>query len=142
VIRQGSAAEIVLRLLIAVTLLIDAAVHFHLAPGYQLANAGGIGQGNLFYIESGVALIVAVYLIIRGSRPAYFAALIVAGSAFAAVLVTTMVAVPAIGPLPAMYEPVWYGEKTLSAVAEALGAALSVAGLVLIRRPKPARGDQ
>jgi hypothetical protein len=86
VIRRGSAGEIVLRLLVAATLVIDAAVHFHLAPGYQLANPAGIGQGNLFYIESVVSVIVAVYLVIRGSRPAYFAALLVAGSAFAAVL--------------------------------------------------------
>ena len=133
-IRRGSAGEIVLRLLVAATLVIDAAVHFHLAPGYQLANPAGIGQGNLFYIESVVSVIVAVYLLIRGSRPAYLAALLVAGSAFAAVLVTTVVAVPAIGPLPAMYEPVWYGEKTLSAVAEALGAALSILALLLVRR--------
>lgn len=132
--RQGSKAEIILRLLVAATLVIDAAVHFRLAPGYQLANPGGIGQGNLFYIESAVAVIVAVYVVIRRSRSAYFAALLVAGSALAAVLVSTYVALPAIGPIPAMYEPVWYLEKTLSAAAEGLGVVLSIVGLAVIRR--------
>lgn len=132
--RHGSTAEIVLRLLVAATLVVDAVVHFRLAPGYQLANPGGIGQGNLFYIESAVAVIVAAYVVIRGSRPAYLAALLVTGSALAAVLLSTSVALPAIGPIPAMYEPIWYFEKTLSAVAEGLGAALSIVGLIAIRR--------
>jgi len=132
--RQGSKAEIILRLLLAATLVVDAVVHFRLAPGYQLANPGGIGQGNLFYIESAVAVVVAVYVIIRGSRPAYCAALLVTGSAVAAVLLSTAVALPAIGPIPAMFEPVWYFEKTLSAVAEGLGVVLSIVGLTLVRR--------
>ena len=40
--------------------------------------------------------------------------------AFAAVMLYRYVDIPAIGPLPAMYEPVWFFEKTLSAVAEGL----------------------
>jgi hypothetical protein len=132
--RAGSGAVIVLRLLVAASLVTDAVVHFLLAPGYQLANPGGIGQGNLFYLESGVAILVALYVLIRGSRPAYFAALLVAGSALAAVLLSTYVDLPAIGPIPAMHEPVWFFEKTLSAAAEGLGAVLAIVGLAAGRR--------
>lgn len=137
--KHASTAEIVLRLLVAATLVVDAVIHFRLAPGYQLANPGGIGQGNLFYLESAVAVIVAAYVVIRGSRLAYLAALIVAGSALAAVVLSTAVALPAIGPIPAMYEPVWYFEKTLSAVAEGLGVVLSIVGLTVIRRTVSSR---
>ncbi|MDQ0029570.1 hypothetical protein [Arthrobacter bambusae] len=121
--------DIPLRLLVAAALVIDAVVHFDLAPGYQLAAPGGIGQGNLFRLEAAAALLVALYVLVRGSRPAYAAALLVAGSAFVAVLLYRYVDIPALGPVPAMYEPVWFFEKALSAVAEGIGAVLAAVGL-------------
>lgn len=127
-------ANIVLRLLVAATLVTDAVVHIRQAPGYQLANPEGIGQGNLFYLESAAAILVAVYVLIRGSRLAYFAALLVTASALAAVLLSVYVDLPAIGPIPAMYEPVWFFEKVLSAVAEGIGAVLAIVGLAVGRR--------
>lgn len=122
--------DILLRLLIAAALGIDAVVHLDLASGYQLGAPGGIGEGNLFRIEAAVAILVGLYVLIRGSRPAYAAAVVVAGSAFIAVLLYRYVDIPAIGPLPSMYEPVWFFEKTLSAAAEGLGAVLAAVGYV------------
>ncbi|WP_442543411.1 hypothetical protein ACSBOX_16475 [Arthrobacter sp. KN11-1C] len=122
--------DILLRLLVAAALVTDAVVHFDLASGYQLGAPGGIGEGNLFRLEGAAAILVALYVLIRGSRPAYAAAVIVAGSAFIAVLLYRYVDIPAIGPLPSMYEPVWFFEKTLSAVAEGLGAVLAAVGYV------------
>ena len=130
---RRSLADIGLRLLVAAALGTDAVVHIQQAPGYQMANPGGIGQGNLFYLESGTAIVVALYVLVRGSRPAYFAALLVAGSALAAVLLSRYVDLPAIGPIPAMYEPVWFFEKTLSAVAEGFGAVLAIVALAIRR---------
>lgn len=118
-----------LRVCTAVALVIDAGVHIHLAPGYQAGNSAGIGQGNLFLIESAVAILAARYVLLRGSRTAYAAALIVALSAFAAVVVYRYVDIPAFGPFPAMYEPVWFFEKSVSAAAEAAGAVLAGIGL-------------
>lgn len=128
--------NIALRLLVTAALVTDAVVHIRLAPGYQLANPGGIGQGNLFYLEAGAAILVALYVLVRGSRLAFFAALLVAGSALAAVLLSRYVDLPAIGPIPAMYEPIWFFEKTLSAVAEGLGALLAIVGLAAGRRAR------
>ncbi|MCI0141477.1 hypothetical protein KNN17_07780 [Arthrobacter bambusae] len=122
--------DILLRLLIAAALGIDAVVHLDLASGYQLGAPGGIGEGNLFRIEAAVAILVGLYVLIRGNRPAYAAAVVVAGSAFIAVLLYRYVDIPAIGPLPSMYEPVWFFEKTLSAAAEGLGAVLAAVGYV------------
>jgi hypothetical protein len=122
--------DILLRLLVAAALVVDAVVHFDLASGYQLGAPGGIGEGNLFRLEGAVAILVALYVLVRGSRPAYAAGVVVAGSAFIAVLLYRYVDIPAIGPLPSMYEPVWFFEKTLSAVAEGLGAVLAAVGYV------------
>ncbi|MGM7775563.1 hypothetical protein ACSVHC_06005 [Arthrobacter sp. KNU-44] len=120
--------DILLRLLVAAALVVDAVVHFDLASGYQLGAPGGIGEGNLFRIEAVAAVLVGLYVLVRGSRPAYAAAVVVAGSAFLAVILYRYVDIPAIGPLPSMYEPVWFFEKSLSAVAEGLGAVLAGVG--------------
>jgi hypothetical protein len=121
---------IALRILTVAALAVDAVVHLHLAPGYQLGNPAGIGQGNLFRIEAVAAIVVGLYVLVRGSRPAYAAAFVVAASGFAAVVLYRYVDVPAIGPLPAMYEPIWFFEKSLSAVAEGAGAILAAAAFL------------
>jgi hypothetical protein len=126
------------RALVVAGLVVDAVVHLRLAAGYQLAAPGGIGEGTLFRIEAGVALAVALWVLVRGSRPAAAVAFLVAAAALGAVLVYRYVDVPALGPLPSMYEPVWFPQKSLSAVGEAV-AALAALGLFLqtstVRRP-------
>jgi hypothetical protein len=128
-----------LRVLTALALFIDAAVHIHLAPGYQAASPAGIGQGNLFLLESAAAGLAALYVLARGSRAAYAVALVVASSAFAAVVLYRYVDIPAFGPFPAMYEPVWFFEKSLSAAAEGAGALLAGVGLARAGRARNLR---
>jgi hypothetical protein len=126
-------------MLTAVALVVDGAVHLHLAPGYQAGAPQGIGQGNLFLLEAGVALVAAVAVLWRGSRGAYAFALLVALSAFGAVVFYRYVDLPAFGPFPAMYEPVWYFEKSASAVAEGGAALLAAVGLARNRRSRRPR---
>jgi hypothetical protein len=130
--RRGGpiAARLILRLLVALGLVIDAVVHLRLASGYQAAAPGGIGEGTLFRIEAGLAILVAVAVLIRADRVVSALAFLVAAAALGAVLLYRYVDVPAIGPLPSMYEPIWFGEKTLSAVAEAVAG---LGSLVLLR---------
>ncbi|NHA68712.1 hypothetical protein EPD83_011720 [Phycicoccus sp. CMS6Z-2] len=111
-----------LRVLVAAALVVDVVVHIRLAGGYQQASPGGIGAGNLFRVEAAVAMAVALWLLVSGSRAAFAASIVVGLSAVVAVLLYRYVDVPAVGPLPAMYEPVWFFEKSLSAVAEAVAA--------------------
>ncbi|WP_051442014.1 hypothetical protein [Arthrobacter sp. H14] len=125
---------IVLRILIAAALAIDAVIHLQLAGNYQLAAPDGIGQGNLFRIQSAAAILAALYVLIRGSRASYVVAAVVALAAFVAVVLYRYVDVPAIGPIPAMYEPVWFFEKTLTAVAEGAAGLLAVVGFALLER--------
>lgn len=129
-----------LRVLVPVGLVVDAVVHVRLASQYQLAQPGGVGQGTLFRVEAVVALLAAVYVLVRGSRPAFAVAALVALSALAAVVLYRYVEVPALGPIPTMYEPVWFFEKTLSAVAQGVAGVLALGGAVLAGRgPRTSR---
>lgn len=138
--RRPAALDWTLRAVVAAGLTVDAVVHLRLASNYQLAFPQGIGGGNLFRIEAAVATIAAIYVLVRGSRRSYLVAFAVAMTAFAAVVLTRYVEVPSFGPLPSMYEPLWYGEKTLSAAAEGIAALAAALGAAIARRPA-ARAD-
>lgn len=127
---QRSPPEWALAVVVAVALGIDAVVHLRLASNYQLASPGGIGGGNLFRIEAVAAICAAAYVLLRGSRVAYAVAFVVALGGLAAVILYRYVDVPAVGPIPAMYEPIWFFQKSLSAVAEAVGTVAAALGLL------------
>ncbi|MCO4239224.1 hypothetical protein NG702_17730 [Pseudarthrobacter sp. MDT3-28] len=130
----------VLRVGVAAALVVSAVIHVQLAPGYQQAAPGGIGQGTLFLVQAGAAVLAAVFVLVTGSRAAFASAAVVALSSLAAVILYRYVQVPAIGPMPSMYEPVWYAAKVLSAVAEAVAGALAVAGYALLHKNQSGSG--
>ncbi|MDQ0213572.1 hypothetical protein [Arthrobacter bambusae] len=138
--RGRTAAKLVLRVLTAAALAVDAVVHARLAPGYQAAAAEGIGEGNLFLAEAAAAALAGLYVLIRGSKPAWVVALFTAGGGLAALLLYRYVDIPAFGPFPAMYEPVWFFEKTLTALAQAAAVLLAATALALPRR-QTSQGD-
>lgn len=127
-VRSRSALRWVLILIAAVGLLIDAFVHFHLAAAYSSVRTSTLSEGDLFRVEATVATIAAAALLIRPRRYTAALAFVVAAGGTAAVVFTRYVNVGAFGPFPNMYEPSWGGEKTLSAIAEAIAA---VAALLL-----------
>lgn len=104
----------------------DAKAHLHLAPVYDAVGTS-ITQGGLFRVEAVAALIAAVALLVLDDRRVWLVAGLVGLLGVAAVVLYRYVQVPAFGPIPSMYEPVWFGEKTLSAYAEGL---VAVAALV------------
>lgn len=69
-------------------------------------------------------------LVLPWRRTAYVIAFVVAASALGAVVLYRYVDVGALGPLPNMYEPIWYGDKTNSAIAELVASVVAAAGLV------------
>ncbi|WP_311380116.1 hypothetical protein [Arthrobacter sp. ISL-72] len=129
----------VVRICAAASLVLSAVIHVQLAPGYQQAAPGGIGQGTLFLIQAGAAILAAVFILLKNTRTAFAAAASVALSSLAAVILYRYVQVPAMGPLPSMYEPVWYTAKVITAVAEAIAGGLAVTGYGLLLR-KTRRG--
>jgi hypothetical protein len=118
-----------LTVIAVVGLLIDAYVHFHLASAYSGVRSSVLSQGDLFRAEATVAVIAAAALLFRPRRYTAALAFLVAAGGTAAVVVYTYVNLGALGPMPNMYDPAWYTEKTLSAVAEGIAA---VAALLLL----------
>lgn len=118
----------VLRWLVVLALLVDVVMHLRLAPQYQVAAPGGIGAGWLFRIQAVVALAAAAYLLWRGSRRAFAVAAIVLFSVLGAVLTYAVVDLPAIGPIPPMYDPLWPPEKVFTVLVEAVGGVLAAVG--------------
>ncbi|PRZ44081.1 hypothetical protein CLV47_101205 [Antricoccus suffuscus] len=131
---RTSPVELVLRVLVVATLTVDAVVHLRLAGMYQAAASGGVGEGTLFRVEAVLAILSALFVAARGSKAAYAAAFVVTLGGLVVVLLYRYVNVPAFGPIPAMYEPVWFFQKSLSAVAQGVGAVAAAAGFVHTRR--------
>jgi hypothetical protein len=119
----------VLRLVTAAGLAVDAYVHLKVASDYDVI-PGAISGGDLFRAESAAAIAVVLLVLVRPGRVAYLLAFLVAASALGAVLLYTNVDVGTLGPLPDLYEPVWFTEKTVSAIAEAAAAVTAALGLV------------
>jgi hypothetical protein len=146
--RLGVPPSVTTRLLgvaTAVALGIDAYVHARDAAFYDAVRTSVISQGTLFRLEAGVAALIAVALLIRPSRFWWAAALVVAVSAFGAVMLYRYVDVGRLGPLPNMYEPTWaLPGKAASAWAEGAGIILAAAGLLTtlrVRAPRPVPVD-
>ncbi len=123
---------------VAATMAVDAYVHLHDAAFYDLVGTNAVSQGTLFRIEGVVAVVAAVVLLIWPRPITWAASLVVAGSAFGAVMLYTYVKLGALGPLPNMFEPTWaLPGKLSSAWAEAIGTSLALVGLFLsVSRPK------
>ncbi|MDP9434483.1 MAG: hypothetical protein M3P93_04520 [Actinomycetota bacterium] len=140
---MSSVPVLLARLVAVAALVVVAVVHLRLAPGYALIGEQ-VTQGDLFRAQALVCGLVAIALLLRPRRPVWFAAAAVALASLVAVVLTTYVAVPALGPFPRVFEPVWYGEKVLAAVAAAAGLAAALFGALRSgasdgRRRTPAR---
>ncbi|QMU69375.1 hypothetical protein [Streptacidiphilus sp. P02-A3a] len=135
-----TAVRTILRVGAAAGLWIDAGVHAQLAGRYDAVSAA-VSEGTLFRVESGAAAL-AVVLVLAWRRPLgdLFAAL-TAGAGLAAILVYRYVDVGTLGPLPDMYEPVWFTDKVWALAGQALALGALVALLSLrgaAHRPVPA----
>jgi hypothetical protein len=130
---QRSHGSLVLAVLAAAGLCYDAYVHLDLATGYD-AVGSSITQGALFRVEAGLAIAAALAVLVSDHRLAWAAAGLVGLGGLAGVLLYRYVDVGAIGPIPNMYEPVWFSLKTRSAVAEGAVAVLWVVREVLRRK--------
>jgi hypothetical protein len=125
--------QTLLQVIAAVGLVVDARIHFRLAAAYDGIKSSTVSQGDLFRIEGVVALVAAAaVLLVRRTVPALLAAA-VAGGGLVALLVYRYYDVGAIGPLPSMYEPAWYPDKSHAAWAQAIAtfAALVLAGIAV-----------
>ena len=133
-----------LLVLVAAGLLVDAYVHWHLAPTFDGISGTGsprITEGMLFRVEAASAVVALVVAVIARRRWAVALAFLVAIGGLAAVVLYRYVDVGAFGPVPDMYEPFWYAEKNYSAIGE-LVAALSALAYVLLPSTRAGRSTR
>lgn len=120
--------------LAVVGLAVDAWMHADLAARYDPISAN-VSQGTLFRLEAAIAALAALLLVLwRGRVSAAFAFLVAAGG-LALLLIYRYHDVGAFGPFPDMYEPIWFGRKVLTAVAQAV-AALAALYLLVVGPPR------
>jgi hypothetical protein len=119
---------LILAVLTAIGLGYDAKVHLHLAQGYDAIGMGHfITQGRLFRLEAIVAILVAVAVLLSDDWRVWAGAGMTGLAGIGAVVLYRYVDVGKIGPVPNMYEPAWFPEKTHSAYAEGLVGVLWIA---------------
>lgn len=121
-----------LRLMTAAALAVDAYVHADLITRYDPNQAdAAISQGDLFRIEVVVATVAAIAVVLAPRRVVWVFALLVASSALGGVLLYRYFNPGALGPLPDMYEPIWYPQKSLAVIAESAAVAASLLGYLM-----------
>ena len=142
------ATTVPLAVLTAVWLAVTAYVHADLAGSYDAVKQGGtLSQGELFRAQAGVAGLAALLVLVAGIRQprwsplAWVFASVSGVGSLVAVLLYRYDHVGKVLFLPDMYEPVWFREKTVSAVADAVVFVVGLAGLfavlVVRRRGRP-----
>ncbi|MDQ6650464.1 MAG: hypothetical protein M3Z02_10165 [Actinomycetota bacterium] len=124
--------RVALRLVGIACLLASGIIHATLVSRYQ-AVGDQITQGELFVVQAASAAVAAGWLLVRDHARVWLAGLLVMAGSLAAVLITYYVRVPAVGPLPGLYEPLWFPSKAWSAVAEGAFVLLAVARLARVR---------
>ena len=126
--RGGARTSLALRGLVTLALLASAYQHVAIASGPRVSD-GALTLAGLFLGQAVAAALVAGWLLARPSRPAWLAAATVGLGSLAALVLTTYVQVPAVGPFPAVYEPLWYGEKVLAALTAGGAGVGALVGL-------------
>jgi len=127
--RAWLAVKIALIVIVVAGLTVDAYVHVNLASNYELIKTSALSQADLFRVEAAVAIVAALLLVVRPRRYTAAIAAFVAGSALLVLLLYRYNDIGPLGPIPSMYEPIWYTKKTVAAFAE--GAALTAAVMLL-----------
>jgi hypothetical protein len=125
---------ILLRVLVAAGLAVDAYIHWDFAADLPSGKDGNIGADVLFQAQAVAAVVVGLLVLCWARRWTYAVAFLVAASALGAVLLYYAVDVGSIGPLPELHEPVWYTEKTVSAIGEGVAALAALVGFFTVAR--------
>ncbi|MCF3962678.1 hypothetical protein [Streptomyces fuscigenes] len=120
------------RVLAAAGLAADAYLHVYLADRYD-AVSESISQGTLFRIEAALAGVAALLVLVWRRLFVDLFAWAVAAGGLALLLIYRYYDVGTLGPFPDMYEPIWYRDKTLTVVAEAVAVVATV--FLLLYRP-------
>ena len=123
----------VLRGLASAGLAVDAGIHLKLAHRYTPVASSTISEGMLFRLEA-IAAIVALLLVVFWRHRAGDAfAWLTAAAGLAAIVLYRYADPGSLGPLPDMYEPIWFAEKFWAVAGQAV-AIVALAPLIALPR--------
>lgn len=105
----------------ALSLLVNAYVHFQLAGPFDALVGTLVSQGTLFRIQGVVNILAAILILVvhRWWAGLVAAAIAAGGLALLVVSVYVPLDLSALG-FPVIYEPVWYQDKVIAVVAQAI----------------------
>lgn len=118
-------------------LVVNAVIHFRLAPTFDAVAGTLVTQGDLFRIQAtaGIVAAIAVVALRRWWVTAAAGALALGGLVLVVLSTVVLIDVSGLG-LPILFEPVWYADKVVSALAQSV-VVLAALALVLTRRRRP-----
>jgi len=126
-----------LRVIGALALGYSAFLHAKIASdSTPLAADGELRLSGLFVAQAVAAVLVSLWVLVQGSRLAWLAFAVVAIGSFLAVVLSTYVTFPGIGPLPEIHDPVWYQDKVLAAVSAGVASLVAIVALATARRTR------
>lgn len=133
--RRPATTGPLLRALGALTLGYSGYLHLRIALDRPpLLVDGGVTLMGLFVAQAVAVLVVVVWVLVRAGAVAWLAFAVVAVASLAALLLSVVVRIPAIGPFPEIHEPAWYTDKTLAAASAGAAVAVAVVALAVLRR--------
>ncbi|MFE9122370.1 hypothetical protein [Streptomyces sp. NPDC007172] len=124
-----------LRAVAAAALTIDGYVHLELADRYSSVASFIISEGALFRTEAGAAILAALLVLFWRRRAGDTFAYLTAAAGLTALLLYRYLDPGALGPLPDMYEPIWFASKVWALIGQA--AAILALTPLLAARPRP-----
>ncbi|MCC6270445.1 MAG: hypothetical protein IT190_04150 [Microbacteriaceae bacterium] len=129
------------RIWTALALLVNVYVHFLLAYPFDALVGTLVSQGTLFRIQRVVNILVAILILVLHRWWAGLVAAAVAAGGLALLVVSVYVPLDlsALG-FPVIYEPVWYQNKVIAVVAQAVALVGGLSVAVLARRRRAVAG--
>ncbi|MGW8730680.1 hypothetical protein ACWGNF_32155 [Streptomyces sp. NPDC055808] len=128
-------------------LAVDAYVHLDLAHRYSPIASSILSEGALFRIEAAAAIFAALLVVFWRHRAGDAFAWLTAAAGLAAILFYRYIDPGSLGPLPDMYEPIWFTSKVWALIGQAIAITALTALIVgqrgshSGRRLGPAAGD-
>lgn len=133
--RRPARTGLALRVVGALALGYSAYLHARIAAERPPLFADGqVTLSGLFVAQAVAAAVVSLWVLVRGIRIAWLAFGAVALGSLGALVMSVYVAIPSVGPFPAIFEPFWYTDKYLAAASAALASVVALVALLTARR--------
>ncbi len=137
---RRSGTGVLLRGLGAVALGYSGYLHLRIALDRPpLLADGQVSLSGLFVAQAVAVAVVGVWVLVRGSMQSWLAFGAVAVASAAALVLSVYVRIPAFGPFPELYEPIWYLDKYLAGAAAIIAGVVALLAVLGLRRQHRAR---